>query len=193
MADSIEQQLTKVVNEAIARRDRALPRWASARAARLLRELEPGERRDVVERLCGRAELPEGIAADIQAAAERAGAPAPTPAAPRPTVEHAAPARSAPPVVPRPAPRTGRVQARTFRARTLADVPYGTLVEYLGRYGVVEPPWLVLDDGRRFQFLNPATVYVNGGVELDGWQVWKVADGRSMAECHDSGNWPAAE
>ena len=72
-------------------------------------------------------------------------------------------------------------------------MPHGTLVEYLGRYGLIEPPWLVLDDGRKFQFLNPAAVYVNGGVEVNGWEVWKVADGRSMAECHDSSRWPPVE
>ena len=85
------------------------------------------------------------------------------------------------------------MQARTFKSRTLADVPHGTIVEYMGKLGVIESPWLVLEDGRRFQFLNPAAVYVNGGVEVSGWDVWRVADGRSMAECHDSGSWPEVE
>jgi hypothetical protein len=85
------------------------------------------------------------------------------------------------------------VRARTVKTRTLGDVPAGTLVEYQGRLGVIEPPWLVLEDGRKFQFLNPASVYVNGGIEVNGWDVWKVADGRSMAECHDTGEWPPVE
>jgi hypothetical protein len=193
MTDSVEQQLAKVVGDAIARRDPELPRWAAARVTRLLRGLEPGERRDVVQRVCDRSDMPVGLATDIRAAAERAATPAAPPPEPRPAAPPRAQARRVASAPPRSTPRGGRVQARTYRGRTLGDVPHGTLVEYQGRYGVVEPPWLVLDDGRKFQFLNPASVYVNGGVEVNGWEVWKVADGRSMAECHDSGDWPSVE
>src|SRR5438046_1546762 len=86
MTDSVEQQLTKVVDDAIARRDTTLPRWATARVTRLLRELEPGERRDVVQRICDRTEMPVRLAADIHVAAERAAARA----APSPETETAA-------------------------------------------------------------------------------------------------------
>lgn len=194
MTDSVEQQVATVVDDAIGRRDRTLPRWATARVTRLLRELEPGERGDVVQRLCERSDVPPGVAEDLRAAAERADAPAPAPPAPPPVATPTAtPARRTSSASRRPASPSRGVQARAFKSRTLADVPHGTLVEYLGRLGVVEPPWLVLEDGRKFQFLNPAAVYVNGGVEVNGWDVWKVADGRSMAECHDSGSWPPVE
>jgi hypothetical protein len=85
------------------------------------------------------------------------------------------------------------VRTSSFKGRALSDVPSGVRVQYQGRRGVVEPPFLVLDDGRKFQFLNPAAGYVNGGVEVNGWDVWKVDDGRSMAECHDSESWPSAD
>jgi hypothetical protein len=85
------------------------------------------------------------------------------------------------------------VQARTFKGRTLADVPDGTRVEYQGKDGMIADGWLMLDDGRKFQFLNPAAVYVNGGVEVNGWDAWKVVDGRSLGDCHDSGSWPPVE
>jgi hypothetical protein len=75
----------------------------------------------------------------------------------------------------------------------LANVPAGTGVEYNGRHGVIEPPWLVLEDGRKFEFLKPAAVYVNGGVEVDGWDVWRVSDGRSLAQAYDSGSWPPTD
>ena len=193
MADSAEQQLAKVIDDAVARREPTLPRWASARVVRLLRDLDADERREVVERICARPQIPPGLAANVRAAAENAAGPPPTPSQPEPppppAVRKAAPRR---PSAPRSAPRGRPVQARTFKGRNLADVPQGTLVEYLGRYAVVEPPWLVLDDGRKFQFLNPAAVYVNGGVEVNGWDVWKVADGRSIGECFDSGDWPPA-
>src|SRR4029077_17281978 len=195
MSDTVEQQVAKVVDEAIVRRDRTLPRWAGARVTRLLRELDPGERQEVVQRVCDSPDIAPGLVADVRSAAENAGAPAPTPPPPAPE----APSRSAPAVrrsTPAPArtrTRTSTVRARTVKTRTLADVPYGTLVEYQGRIGVVESPWLVLEDGRKFQVLNPAAVYVNGGIEVNGWEVWKVADGRSMAECHDSGSWPPVE
>jgi len=85
------------------------------------------------------------------------------------------------------------VRTTSFKGRALSDVPPGVSVRYQGRRGVVEPPFLVLEDGRRFQFLNPAAAYVNGGIEVSGWDVWKVDDGRSLAECYDSGNWPAPD
>jgi hypothetical protein len=198
VTESIEQQVGKVVDEAIARRDPALPRWASARVTRLLRELGPDERREVLDRVCDRRDMPAALAADVRAAGDRAAAPAPPPPPPPPPPPQAA-ARPSTAVrrtsssPARPRSRTGTVRARTFKTRTLDDVPAGTLVEYQGRIGVVEPPWLVLEDGRKFQFLNPAAVYVNGGIEVNGWDVWKVADGRSMAECHDTGDWPPVE
>jgi len=198
MSDSVEQQVAKVVDEAIVRRDRVLPRWAGARVTRLLRQLEAGERRDVVERVCDRRDIPPTLADDVRAAADRADAPAPPPPPPvAPPPDRAAPrstpVRRATSSPPRTRARTSTVRARTVKTRTLDDVPHWTLVEYQGRIGVVEPPWLVLEDGRKFQFLNPAAVYVNGGIEVNGWDVWKVSDGRSMAECHDAGDWPPSE
>jgi hypothetical protein len=193
MTESAEQQISKVVDDAIARRDPNLPRWASARITRMLRELEGGERQDVVQQICDRPGMPAALAADVRVAAERAAAPAPTPPPAQTVVLPSTPARRAASAAPRSRTHTPRVQARTFKGRTLADVPEGTRVEYQGRQGVIEPPSLVLDDGRKFQFLNPAAVYVNGGVEVNGWEVWKVADGRSLAECHASGTWPPVE
>ena len=158
-----------------------------------MRELAPDERREAVQRMCDRPDVPGRIAADIRAAADRAGAPAAPPPEAHTAARPRAPARTAVSQTQRSTSRNRNVRASTFRGRTLADVPHGTLVEYQGRFGVIEPPWLVLDDGRKFRFPNPAAVYVNGGVEVNGWEVWKVADGRSMAECHDSGRWPPVE
>ena len=83
------------------------------------------------------------------------------------------------------------MKTSAFKGRALSDVPPGIGVQYQGKHAVVEPPFLVLDDGRRFQFLNPAAAYVNGGIEVNGWDAWKVEDGRSMAECYDTGSWPS--
>jgi hypothetical protein len=194
MSESVEQQIAKVVDDAVGRRDPTLPRWASARITRMLRELDSNERQEVVERICDRSGLPAGIAADLRTAAERAAAPAPPPpAAPVTATSTTSPARRPRSSSARPRPSGPRVQARTFKGRNLADVPDGTRVEYQGKGGMIEQAWLVLDDGRKFQFLNPASVYVNGGVEVNGWDAWKVTDGRSLAECHESGSWPPVE
>jgi len=85
------------------------------------------------------------------------------------------------------------VRTSAFKGRALSDVPAGIGVEYQGRRAVVEPPFLVLEDGRRFQYLNPAAAYVNGGIEVNGWDAWRVDDGRTMAECFDTGSWPSPD
>src|SRR3954467_560380 len=131
MSDSLEQQLAKVVDEAIARRDPALPRWASARVTRLLRDLDPGERQEVVQRVCDRKDIPPALADDLRSSAERANTPAPiAPPAPAPqTSPRSAPsARRTTSAPTRSRTRTSTVRARTFKSRTLADVPHGTLV-----------------------------------------------------------------
>jgi len=182
-----------VVDEAIERRDRTLPRWAAARMTRLFRDLDEMERSSVAERVCDRPNIPPGLADDVRLAAGRAASPAPV-VAPRPT--------PAPPSATPRAPRqraarstspTRGVRTSAFKGRALSDVPAGIGVEYQGRRAVVEPPFLVLEDGRRFQYLNPAAAYVNGGVEVNGWDVWKVDDGRTMAECFDTGSWPSPD
>src|SRR5438067_11220983 len=195
MAESVEDQVRKVVDDAVARRDRTLPRWASARLTRLLRELPSADRLALVERVCERREVPGSLRADLEAAADRADAPGPPPRAASPPRAAAAPRTPrAAGRAPRSAPARSRsTHTRTFTPRTLDDVPAGTQVEYLGRSAVIEPPWLVLDDGRKFKFLNAAAVYVNGGVEVDGWDVWKVADGRSLAACHATSEWPPSD
>ena len=182
-----------MVDDAIARRDPTLPRWASARVTRLLRELDPADRAGVVERVCARPNLPASLADDLRAAADRAGAPAPVPTAPPAAAPPSAPSQRVrrQPAPRSTSPRTRGVKTSSFKGRTLSDVPAGVSVEYQGRRAVVEPPFLVLEDGRRFQFLNPAAAYVNGGIEVNGWDAWKVDDGRSMGECYDSGSWPA--
>lgn len=190
MTESPDQQVAKVVDDAIARRDPTLPRWAAARITRVLRELDVDDRRAVVDRVCERPNLPASLAADVRAAAEKAAAPAPTPVAPPMNTADAPPVRRRPRQAgpPKTAVRTRTVIGAT--GRTLANVPAGTGVQYQGRHGVIEPPWLVLEDGRRFEYLKPAAIYVNGGVEVDGWEAWKVSDGRSLAQCYDSGSWP---
>jgi len=196
LTDSPESQITKVVDEAVARRDRSLPTWAAARLTRLFRELDAEERPAVVERVCERPGIPAGLASDVGDAAARAANPAPTPppapppAARTPTAGTARPkSTSSRPAAPR---QAMIARTSTFKARKLDDIPEGTRVEYQGRGGVIEPPWLVLDDGRKFKFLNPAAVYINGGVEVNGWDAWRVEDGRSLGECYDSGSWPDA-
>src|SRR5437763_7794459 len=117
MSDSVEQELAKVVDEAIARRDRTLPRWASARVTRMLRELDPGERQEVVEGVCDRKDIPPALAEDVRSAAERANAPAPIVPPPTPAPEtspRSAPsARRATSAPARPRARTGTLRART--------------------------------------------------------------------------------
>ncbi len=189
MSDAVEQQIGKVVDDAIERRDRTLPRWASARLTRLFRDVDLGERSAVVERVCDRPNVPAGLVEDVRTAAERAREPAPE-VAPRATLP-SAPIRQR---APRPTPPSTRgVRTSAFKGRALSDVPPGIEVAYQGRRAVVESPSLVLDDGRRFQYLNPAAAYVNGGIEVNGWDVWKVRDGRSLAECYDSGSWPSPD
>ena len=61
MTDSVEHQIAKVVDDAMARRDRALPRWATARLTRLLRDLDETERLAAVERVCDRPNIPPGL------------------------------------------------------------------------------------------------------------------------------------
>ena len=192
MTEPVEQQIAKVLDDAVERRDRTLPRWAAARLTRLFRDVDASERAAVVERVCGRPNLSPGLVDDVRIAADRASAPAPE-VAPRPERAPAPPAAS-PRRAPRRSPSPARgVRTTSFKGRALSDVPPGVGVQYQGRRGVVEPPFLVLEDGRRFQFLNPAAAYVNGGIEVSGWDVWKVDDGRSLAECYDSGNWPAPD
>jgi len=195
MSDSVEQQIAKVVDDAMERRDPTLPRWAAARLTRLFRDLDAAERPAVVDSVCGRPNIPAGLVEDVRLAAERANAPAPVvEAAPTPTRTSAARAPASRPRATRStSPSTRGYKTSTFKGRALSDVPPGTSVEYQGRRAVVEPPHLVLEDGRKFQFLNPAAAYVNGGIEVSGWDVWKVDDGRSMAECFDSGSWPSPE
>src|SRR5205807_9105053 len=110
------------------------------------------ERAAVVARVCDRPNLPAGLVDDVRRAAERASAPAPE-VAPRPT--------PAPPAVRRRATRSTSpsrrgVRTSVFKGRALSDVPPGIAVEYQGRRAVVEPPFLVLDDRRKFRLLNPA-------------------------------------
>ena len=192
MTDSVELQIAKVVDDAIERHDRTLPRWAAARLTRLFRDVDATERSSLAERVCERPNIATGLVEDVRLAADRASGPAPevshrpTPAAPAPRPRSPRTTRST-------SLSTRGVKTSAFKGRALSDVPPGIAVEYQGRRAVVEPPLLVLDDGRKFQFLNPAAAYVNGGIEVSGWDVWKVADGRSMAECHDSGSWPSAD
>jgi hypothetical protein len=182
-----------VVDEAMERRDPTLPRWATARLTRLFRDVDASERSAVVERLCGTPTIPARIADDVRLAAERASGPAPAVALSPPPAPARLPSATRQRAS-RPPSSSGRgVKTSTFKGRALSDVPAGIGVEYQGKHAVVEPPFLVLDDGRKFQFLNPAAAYVNGGIEINGWDAWKVADGRSMAECYDSANWPSAE
>jgi len=188
MSDSVEHQVAKVIDDAMERRDRTLPRWATARLTRLFRDLDESERLIVVERVCDRPNMPVGLLEDVRAAAERARAPAPE-VPPRPAPAPAS-AASRPRATRATQPRARGVKTSSFKGRALSEVPEGVTVEYQGRSAMVDPPFLVLDDGRKFQFLNPAAAYVNGGIEVNGWDVWRVDDGRSMAECYDSGNWP---
>ena len=189
MTDSVEQQIAKVVDDAVERRDRALPRWAAARLTRLFRDLDAAERHSIVDRMCNRPNMPAGLVEDVRLAAQRAREPAPDIP---PVVAPASPparsrkARSA-------APGTRGMKTSAFKGRALSTIPAGIGVSYQGRHAVVEPPFLVLDDGRRFEYLNPAAAYVNGGIEVSGWDVWKVDDGRSLAECYDSESWPSRE
>ena len=51
----------------------------------------------------------------------------------------------------------------------------------------------MLDNGRSFDAPGPAAMYVNRGEPINGWTAWKVADGRSLQDCWDAGDWPEVE
>jgi hypothetical protein len=77
-------------------------------------------------------------------------------------------------------------------ARQLSRVPTGLIVFYQGVGATIEPPGMVLEDGKAFEAPTPAAMWVNRGEHVNGWSVWKFADGRSLQECWDAGDWPEA-
>lgn len=167
-ANEAAARIRRLIDDAVVRGDRELPSWCRLRITRLLRELATeDERRALVAESALdsphlRANLEESLAA--------AATPAPT----RPARDHRGP------------------KSREYKGRVLARVPNGTRVGYLGMGAVVRGGSIVLDDGQAFSTPTPAAQHVNGDVEVNGWDAWKLDDGRSLAQCYDSRQWPSA-
>jgi hypothetical protein len=170
--ESVERQIRSVLDEAVSRVDIPLPRRLVIRISRLLRELPESERISVVETIAADPRARQ-VLDDVYAALGKSFEAAQVSARSRPK-------------------DTRGPRFRDRKDRSLRSVPYGIRVTYQGVSAIVRPPYLVLDDGQQFLTPSPAAKYVNGDVEANGWEVWKISDGRSLAECYDSGNWPPA-
>lgn len=83
-----------------------------------------------------------------------------------------------------------RSQGKRRFDRQLSEVPAGLTVSFLGASATVRGGRLVLADGAAFDTPTPAARAINGDVSINGWEAWKVSDGRSLAECYDTRSWP---
>ncbi|HVT76066.1 MAG TPA: hypothetical protein VHD87_03470 [Acidimicrobiales bacterium] len=190
-------RIEEIVAKAVAAGEPTLPRNLTSRVTVLLREqlATQAEREQVVAQATS--SFAQRYAPQLHSALERAAADAPQPAPP-PAIE-STPARSAAPRTPRsasapkrPSPSGRRVTTRVVdaAARQLSRVPEGLIVFYQGVGATIEPPGMVLEDGKAFDSPTPAAMWVNRGEPVSGWSVWKLADGRSLQECWDAGDWP---
>jgi hypothetical protein len=185
------RRIEEIVAKAVAAGERELPRNLAAKVAVLLREQveTQAERAKLIAQAADT--FGKRYAAQLTAALERAAADAPAPPPPPPAIPAPTAARAA-----RPTPPKAKVVGRgvTTRideeAKQLARVPEGLRVFYLGHGATIEPPGIVLDDGPAFDSPTPAAMRVNRGEHVNGWSVWKVADGRSLQQCWDTQAWP---
>jgi hypothetical protein len=159
----------KLLESLTDKREIPAPRWAINRMETQLRAIAGGvERERVVDRVCAR--FPR-LESDIRRAVERAER---SPHASRQVINTSL------------APRS-----REYKGRSLARVPDGTRVWFQDMPAEIARGGMIVDDGvKPFDSPTAAAEYVNGGTEVNGWQVWKVWDGRSLSECYDTGSWP---
>jgi hypothetical protein len=191
-------RIEEIVKKAVDAGEPTLPRSLVSKVTVLLREQVDShdERARVV------AEASETFAkryaAQLQAALERSAADAPQPTPPpaiaRPERAASTSARTSAPKKPSEPRGTRGVTTRHLDPRQLSSVPNGLRVFYQGVGATIENAALVLDDGRSFDAPTPAAMWVSRGEHVNGWSVWKVADGRSLQECWDSGqDWPSID
>ena len=192
---SVLSRIEEIVQKAVDAGEPALPRPLVSKVTVLLREQlsSQDERAAVIAEASS--SFGKRYAAQLTAALERAAADAPAPP-PLPVIPPKAaptPRASAAPRAPR-APASGRrltTRVVDAAARQLSRVPEGLIVFYQGVGATIEPPGIVLEDGKSFDAPTPAAMWVNRGEHVNGWSVWKFADGRSLLDCWDSGDWPA--
>jgi hypothetical protein len=188
-------RIEEIVGKAVANGEPALPRPLVSKVTVLLREqlATQAEREQVV------AEASQSFgrryADQLQTALTRAAADAPQPTPPPVIESTAARTRASTPAAPRApkrpsSPSGRRVVTRHVDVRQLSRVPEGLIVFYQGVGATIEPPGMVIEDGKAFDAPTPAAMWVNRGEPVNGWSVWKFADGRSLQECWDSGEWP---
>ena len=185
---SVLARIEEIVNKAVANGEPQLPRSLVSKVTVLLREqvATQAERSHLIDQASstfGRRYAPQ-----LQAALERAAADAPQPAPP-PVIQSSAKPAAAPRSAPRPKPTRG-LTTRHVDVRQLSRVPEGLIVTYQGVAASIEPPGMVLEDGKAFDAPTPAAMWVNRGEHVNGWSVWKLPDGRSLQECWESGEWP---
>jgi hypothetical protein len=184
-------RIEEIVAKAVDAGEPTLPRSLISKVTVLLREQVDTQaaREQVVAEAS--TTFAKRYAAQLQSALERAAAVAPQPTAP-PAIARPEPAAPRAPRAPKPATGGGRrLVTRHLDPRQLSSVPTGLRVTYQGVGATIEPPGMVLDDGKSFDNPTPAAMWVNRGEHVNGWSVWKLSDGRSLLECWDTGqNWP---
>lgn len=162
-----DDEIMELVDRLIEQREVPPPRWAMQRLKRLLGQIaDEGQRERVVDGACVRA---PSLAVDIRRAANEQVI--------RPTPRNTVNTTHAP-------------RSRQQFGRELRRVPDNTRVTYQGSGAVIRRSKIALDDGTPFDTPTPAAEHVNGGTPVNGWDVWKVSDGRSLGECYDSSDWP---
>ena len=199
MTMNVLGRIEEIVKKAVDAGEPTLPRSLVSKVTVLLREQldSHAERERVVTEAS--TTFAKRYAAQLRAALDRSAADAPQPTPP-PAIARpeAAPPRTATPRTSPPKrsePRGTRgVTTRHLDPRQLSSVPNGLRVFYQGVGATIENAALVLDDGRTFDAPTPAAMWVSRGEHVNGWSVWKVADGRSLQECWDSGqDWPSID
>ena len=188
-------RIEEIVAKAVDNGEPELPRSLISKVTVLLREQldTQAARAEVVAEAAS--SFGKRYAGQLQAALERAAADAPQPTPP-PAIARPEPAAPRAPRAPKPSTSSAsrRVVTRQLDPRQLSRVPAGLRVTYQGVGATIEPPGMVLDDGKSFDNPTPAAMWVNRGEHVNGWSVWKLSDGRSLLDCWDAGqNWPEVD
>jgi hypothetical protein len=72
----------------------------------------------------------------------------------------------------------------------LRRVPEGTRVAYDGVWATIRGGRIVLDDGLgSFDTPTPAARTITGQESINGWAVFRLADGRTLLEAYDTRRW----
>lgn len=76
-------------------------------------------------------------------------------------------------------------RARSSIGRSLTNIPDGTTVRFRGTSAVVRDGRMHIGD-RTFATPSAAAVEVAHGIQHNGWRVWKLVNGVSLADFHDN-------